>query len=80
LVLVYFVSQLLKSCSGYNFKWQIILIGKDPIPSLINILLSLGFQSAVRHNIVDTIDSMIDAEIEEIIANTGNHLPDCADL
>ena len=31
------------------------------------------------YDLADTIDSMTDAELEEIIANSGNHLPECAE-
>ena len=32
------------------------------------------------YDLADTIDSMTDAELEEIVANNGIHLPECADL
>lgn len=32
------------------------------------------------YDLADTIDSMTDAELEEIVANSGNHQPDCSDL
>lgn len=31
------------------------------------------------YDLADTIDSMTDAELEEIVANSGNHLPECAE-
>jgi len=32
------------------------------------------------YDLADTIDSMTDTELEVIVANKGNHLPECADL
>ncbi len=32
------------------------------------------------YDLADTIDSMTDTELEEIVANNGIHLPECADL
>ena len=32
------------------------------------------------YDLADTIDSMTDAELEEIVANDGNHQPDCSEL
>jgi redox-regulated HSP33 family molecular chaperone len=32
------------------------------------------------YDLADTINSMTDAELEEIIASSGNHMPECADL
>lgn len=32
------------------------------------------------YDLADTIDSMKDVELEEIVANKGNHMPECAEL
>lgn len=32
------------------------------------------------YDLADTIDSMSDKELEEIVANSGNHQPDCSEL
>lgn len=31
------------------------------------------------YDLADTIDSMSDSELEEIVANSGKHLPDCSE-
>jgi len=31
------------------------------------------------YDLADTIDSMTDTELEDIVANRGNHLPECSE-